>query len=263
MSNRRFAGFWTGLLILAVAALGGPALAQGEAAAYVVHGIPGADAGSDDPALPVDVLVDDALCLLRGFSFGEVAGPVMLAEGTYNIKILASSEETPCEGDLLIQADVPFAAGENASVVAHLTADGMPTASKFVNDVSMTEPGMSRLLAHHVAAAPMVDLAVRRDLPDSPGAVVTRFTNGDQAAAELRPGMWNVFVNEPGSNVILYGPIPVHLRPFTVHLTYAVGSVANGTFQLIEKRVLVKIKRQPQPRMLHHERAREQFHRGR
>jgi hypothetical protein len=95
----------------------------------VAHGIPGQDLGAD-PALPVDVLVNDSICLLEGFTFGEFAGPVELAPGTYNIKISLAS--TPaCSNPPVIEADVPFDAGEDATVIAHLSEAGDPTASKF------------------------------------------------------------------------------------------------------------------------------------
>jgi hypothetical protein len=96
----------------------------------VAHGIPGQDLGAD-PALPVDVLVNDSICLLEGFTFGEFAGPVELDPGTYNIKISLASPSDACSNPPVIEADVPFDAGEDATVIAHLSEAGDPTASKF------------------------------------------------------------------------------------------------------------------------------------
>jgi hypothetical protein len=198
---------------------------------YVVHGIPGFDLGLDANELPVDVLVDDALCLLEGFEFGQIEGPVPLSEGTYNFKISLANMDEPCSNDAVITADVPFEEGENATVIAHLTEDFAPTASKFMNDFSSTEPGRARLVAHHTAAAPTVDIDVRREaIRLSQGLTFEDVSNGDQAAEEVRPGEWNVNVLLPDTNVVAFGPTVVNLRPFTAYLVYAVGSLDNGTF---------------------------------
>ena len=53
--------------------------------------------------------------------------------------------------------DVPFSPGEIAVVVAHLTEDGVPRASKFLLDYSPAPDAQSRVTLHHVAAAPQVD----------------------------------------------------------------------------------------------------------
>jgi hypothetical protein len=210
---------------------------------YVIHGIPGFDLGLEDNSLPVDVLVDDALCLLEGFTFGTIVGPVPLAAGTYNFKISLANGDDPCSNDAVIEADVPFSEGENATVIAHLTEDFAPTASKFDNDFSSTMPGKARLIAHHTAAAPTVDVDVRRDAPlVSRGLTIEDFTNGDQVAAEIRPGEWNISVLLPDTNVIVFGPTLVELKPFTAYLVYAVGSLDNGTFGYIINAKYTKIK---------------------
>ncbi|MDY6834084.1 MAG: hypothetical protein SVY53_04710, partial [Chloroflexota bacterium] len=70
---------------------------------YVIHGINGSDL-SLDPALPVDVLVNDSICLLEGLTFQEVVGPVALDPGTYNIKIGLANSDNPCSNDPVIEA---------------------------------------------------------------------------------------------------------------------------------------------------------------
>ena len=53
---------------------------------------------------------------------------------------------------------VAVPAGANATVVAHLTADGKPALTPFVNDVSAVPAGQARVTVRHTAAAPAVDV---------------------------------------------------------------------------------------------------------
>jgi hypothetical protein len=91
----------------------GGAAATESASVRVAHGIPGQDLGLDQ-ALPVDVLVNDSICLLEGFTFGEFAGPVELDPGTYNIKISVADPASPCSDAPVVNADVMFEEGEDA-----------------------------------------------------------------------------------------------------------------------------------------------------
>jgi hypothetical protein len=199
---------------------------------FVVHGIPGEDLDLD-PELAVDVSVNGA-CALPNFTFGEIVGPLPFEQGAYDIAISLANEDLPCSNDPVIEAPgVEIMAGESYSIVAFLTEDGLPTAAVFVNDLSSTGRGKARLIAHHTAAAPGVDIAVRRDGPDSPGLDITAFFNGDQAAAEVRPGEWAVSIAPTGMEMPVFGPIVVELNPYTAYLVYAVGSVDTGSFTLL------------------------------
>jgi hypothetical protein len=195
-----------------------------EATVYVVHGIPG---------VLVDVEVVGVGCALPGFDFGDIAGPLSLPEATYNIKIRPANAMSPCSEAPVIDVNVPFTAGENVTIVAHLDDMGNPTASKFDNDFSPTGRGKARLIAHHTAYAPTVDIKVSRDGGNAPKLMVTDFSNGDQAVAETRPGEWFVSIMPAGDMTPVFGPIPVELKPFTAYRIYAVGDVAGGTFTVL------------------------------
>jgi hypothetical protein len=202
---------------------------------YVVHGIPGEDLAMD-PELPVDVFVNDAICLLEGFEFGEIVGPVTLDPGDYNVKISLANESDPCTNSAVIEADLTFETGKNYSVVAHLTEMGDPTGSLFENNVYPTGRGKARIIAHHTAAAPSVDVTVERNSdPGAPRIVVQNFTNPDQVAAEVRPGGWQVSIAPAMSFTPVFGPVEVTLKPFTAYLIYAVGSLSEETFTLLVK----------------------------
>lgn len=220
-------------LLMSVLALGLTAGATAQdATVRVIHGIPGQDIGPGvDAALPVDILVNDAICLLSGFTFGEVEGPFTLPEGTYDVKISLANTLDPCSNMAVVAAPVPLEAGENVSIIAHLTEDGMPTAAKFVNDVSPSADGTARVIAHHTAAAPAVDINVAFGFPRQ-NATIPNASNGAQAAAELPAGNLNVGFSPAGMRDVLFVRT-ARLRADLTYVAYAVGSLANGTFDLI------------------------------
>lgn len=226
-----------GLATLALALTVGPAAVSAQTSSVrVVHGIPGRDVSPAlDPALPVDVLVADSICLLEGFTFGEVAGPYTLPEGTYNVKVSVANTLEPCSGDPVIDADVPVAAGENASIVAHLADGGAPTASKFVNDVSTPMDGNARIIAHHVANAPVVDLLIPGRSSSMPLLWVPGVGNisgANQAAGEITATQAQISILPAGANRPVFTRI-VQARAGLVYTAYAVGSLTNGTFTVI------------------------------
>lgn len=203
---------------------------------YVGHGIPGKALGLTDNALPVDVLVNDAICLLQGFEFGEFVGPVELAAGTYNIKIILPDADptTECKGTTVIEADVPFAAGETSTVIAHLTVAGTLTASKFVNDVSASMPGYTRLTVRHVAQAPAVDVKLYRGWERGRMVgMIEDLENPEQAGPlNIRPGGYEAVILAANTDVVVLG-LPVELEPHKSYIVYAVGGLEPSTFTVL------------------------------
>lgn len=226
------------------------ASAQGSLTAYVVHGIPGDDLGFDR-ALPVDINVSGVGCAITGFAFGDRVGPIVLPAGTYDITVSLADEMNPCDGTAVIGLEgVVLPEGANGTIIAHRTADGSAgpgdllgvgiTATLFANDFAPTDPGTARLVAHHTAAAPSVDVVVSRDYsdPNAPGVTVPGFTNptaADEAMlsqinADFRPGDWEVALEIGGAAV--FGPDTLNLKPFTATYVYAVGTFPT-TFQYL------------------------------
>jgi hypothetical protein len=195
----------------------------------VIHGIEGSDLGLD-PHLPVDVSVEGVGCVLTGFTFGQISPRLELPAGSYDIEVRLSDGE--CTGDVAIRKEgVPFGAGENATVIAHLDADGSPDASKFTNDVS---PGHGRLALHHTAAAGAVDIAVYKVWWWFFKKVLSLagVTNGQSASEDVDPGTYYARIRPSGSNKKLFFdrvPVPRNTAVFV----YAVGTPSNGTFQVI------------------------------
>ena len=204
----------------------------GHATVYVIHGIQGTDLDLD-AALPVDVAVDGG-CLLQGFIYGQLAGPLSLAPGTYNIQIGLADAENPCSTPPVIEADVPFAEGEVAVVIAHLAADGTPTASKFLIDMSATDEGRSRITLHHTAAAPAVDIDLTGTVCDWQGSrAFEGVPNGGQGALTVPSGKWEASLLPAGGQAAVFGPQPLKIDSSRTYLIFAVGSLELDSLTLL------------------------------
>jgi uncharacterized surface protein with fasciclin (FAS1) repeats len=205
---------------------------DGNATVYVIHGIQGTDLDLD-AALPVDVAVDGG-CLLQGFTYGQIAGPLSLAPATYNIRIGLADAENPCSAPPVIEADVPFAAGEVAVVIAHLAADGSPTASKFLLDMSATDEGRSRVTLHHTAAAPAVDIDLTGTVCDWQGTKsFENVPNGAQGALTVPPGTWDISLLPAGGASAVLGPQRLAVDSTMAYTVFAVGSLDNDSLTLL------------------------------
>lgn len=214
------------LTLVMVLALGvtGVAGASSGASIYVVHGIPGAN------GFPVDVSVNGA-CALPGFVFGQRVGPLNLPAGSYSIAVHAPSDGNCGQPAAIGPVSLTFANGDNKTIIAHLTEAGAPIASVFTNDYSPTGRGKARIVAHHTAAAPSVDVVVARDYyGGGPRITVPGFSNGEQIKAEVRPGDTQLTLELGGAPV--YGPTTLTLKPFTAYDIYAVGTFPS-TFQYL------------------------------
>ncbi len=133
------------LLPLALAA--SPAQSAENATVSVLHAVPG---------LTVDVYANGEE-LIPDFEPGTLTDPLKLPAGTYDLTVFPAGEGP--DGDPAIEAnDVEVPAGANATVVAHLDANGDPMLSLFANDTSSVPAGQARLTVRHVAAAPAVDV---------------------------------------------------------------------------------------------------------
>src|SRR5215213_3070939 len=157
-----------GLVPLALAT---PAHAAENATVSVLHGVPG---------LTVDVYANGEE-LIPDFEPGTLTDPLKLPAGSYDLTVFPAGEGP--DGDPAIEAnDVEVPAGANATVVAHLDANGDPMLSLFANATSAVPAGKAKLTVRHVAAAPAVD--VRAD--EQP--VFEGLENPDEVSAEVPAG---------------------------------------------------------------------------
>jgi Domain of unknown function (DUF4397) len=217
--------FFSSLILVLALGLVSPVLAAfPNASVYVVHGINGTDLGLGK-SLPVDVFVNGAATPLENFTFGSFAGPLDLPSGKYEIEVRLSDPSI-----VAISTRVDLAVGENASIVAHLTEEGVPKLTKFVNDVRTTETaGNARLVVRHGASAPPVNVFLR----DSSGrySSLVNLVNANQLSTEVEAGSYDAFVVRSFKK--LAGPLALSLEASTAYFAYAVGSLRNSTFDVV------------------------------
>ena len=204
----------------AVFGTGGVASAADEASVTVVHGI---------PKTPVNVFVNGKITL-KNFQPGTVAGPLSLPAGSYKVTVFAAAN-TAGTGTPVISATAQVPAGANVTLAAHLTADGKPTITPFVNDVSKLAPGQARLIVRHTAAAPAVDVRAGGT------PVISDLTNPDQKVLNLPAATVKADVVLAGTSTVAIGPADVTLKEGTATIVYAIGSAQDKTLGLVVQTV--------------------------
>ena len=217
--------------LLAVQAWAQPAQAQ-DASVQVIHGINGTDLGFDE-ALPVDIAVDGA-CALPGVSFRDIARDVALPAGSYEIAVSLADAGTPCGGLLVVNSRVELAVFENATIIAHLNQGVSPTLTKVSNNVSPLGAHDTRLAVVHAAVAPPVDVRARPKRGSFRDSLfIDGLANGEQSFPSDAPaGSYQVRISPDGSFRSV-AQVDVRLDPQVAYTAFAVGSLANGTFELI------------------------------
>lgn len=211
-----------------------PVEPEGTSVVSILHGI----TVDGNESFPVDVWIEGLGCALPDFQFGDVFGPAEVPAGMVDVEIrLPDAEAGECGGPIALAVeDLPLLDGENSTVIAHLDADGGPTASKFVNDVSPAKRFEGRFAVHHTAAAPAVDIGLLKRF----FFFSYRFfsfdgvENGNAGARDLRAGSYGLDIAPAGGDPIFSDHFRVH-RDELVSI-YAVGGLADGTFQLLETR---------------------------
>lgn len=182
-----------------------------------VHGVPGLPE-------PVDVYADGIY--LFSFDFGESFGPAPFDTGTYLIEIKIGT-------DVILSGSAAIEEGKSYTAVAHLNEAGDAAfLTFFENEISPLRWRQARLHIHHLAAAPMVNAAIRRGAQRFWSKVeLVGLSNGDQATAiDISSGRHNVGLLAGGDEVFNTGAFRLHRGD--VLNVYAVG-VFPDTFQLI------------------------------
>ncbi len=206
------------LVPLALVAAGPAAAANAdsdEANVSVLHGVPG---------LTVDVYANGEE-LIPDFEPGTLNDALAIPAGSYDIAIFPDGEGP--DGDPAIEASgVEVPAGANATIVAHLTEDGEPTASVFVNDVSELAAGDARVTVRHTAAAPAVDVRVNGT------PTFEDLTNPNEASADVAAGTIEADVVLAGTEDVALGPADLELAEGTNTIVYAWGSAEDDNLEL-------------------------------
>ncbi|MEV4769958.1 DUF4397 domain-containing protein [Micromonospora humida] len=200
------------------AATTGPAYAASSKVS-VVHGI---------PDTPVDVYVNGKKTL-DNFKPGDVAGPLTLPEGEYDIALTKPGE--PVGSAILKVDDAEVPGGANISIAAHLGADGKPQITPFVNDTAKLAAGKARLIVRHTAAAPAVDVRAGGK------PVFEDLTNPKEAKADVDAGTVKADVVLAGTDTVAIGPADLNLKEGTATIVYAIGSAEAKNLDLVAQTI--------------------------
>jgi hypothetical protein len=196
--------------------------ATGTGTVTVVHGV---------PDLVVDVYVNGEITL-PGFEPKTVTEPLELPEGDYDIEIVPAGGSYPDEAVITGSAFLP--AGANASIVAHLAADGTPSLTTFVNDVSRISYVLSRVNVRHVAQAGAVDVRLfRRAFERWPVRTITDLSNPDEVQTAVLMGNFKATVAPARSKSPIFSTDYQYLKGGKSYIFYAIGNPANGSFDII------------------------------
>lgn len=208
-----------GIAAGAIAAIGlaVPAVATvpGTAQLSVLHGI---------PDTPVDVWVNGERTI-DDFQPGDLAGPLDLAGGTYEVAITAP-DAMDDSAPILGPVDLTLAAGSSYTAVAHLDAAGTPTVTPYTNDTSPVAAGEGRLTVRHTAAAPAVDILA------GGAPVVEDLVNAGEATLDLPAGNISAAVAAAGTTEPVIGPADVAVQEGALTVVYAWGSLEDDNLAL-------------------------------
>lgn len=200
----------TGSLVVLSAS---PALADGHTATVsVLHAV---------PDTPVDVYANGER-LIDDFQPGTLTDPLELPGGSYDLAVFPADAPDGSGTPLLSADGVQVPAGANATVVAHLTEQGQPALTPFVNDTSAVPAGQARLTVRHTAAAPAVDVRAGGQ------AVVSGLSNPNGETLTVPAGTVSADVVLAGTDTVAIGPADLSLAEGTSTIVYAWGSQDAG-----------------------------------
>jgi hypothetical protein len=180
----------------------------------VFHGVPG---------LTVDVYANGER-LLGDFKPGTVTKPQALDAGTYDIQVFEAGQGP--DGTPAVQKSIKVPEGANATIAAHLSADGKPQLTSFVNDTSTVDAGKARLTVRHVAAAPAVDVRAGGQ------PVFEGLTNPNQESTVVDAGTVSADVTLAGTDTVAIGPADLNLKEGSDNIAYAWGSANDKNLAL-------------------------------
>lgn len=212
-----------------------PAMAQ-PGRVVIVHGVPGGAVGAAAD-LPVDVSVNGA-CALPNFRYKQIVGPLALPAGTLSVAVHPANPSRPCGLPAIIgPANITINPNEDAAIIAHLTATGAPTASKYTVDLSPTVNNKARVHVFHTAAAPAVDvyLGAEFNVLGQTAFLLRQFVNNEQAVVTAPAAPWNLAVTVANSASPVIGPAVVRLMENSAYLFFVVGSPSSNTLDVIVK----------------------------
>ncbi len=208
------------VLALTIIPAAGAVAQSGEGQVTVVHGV---------PDLLVDVYVNGDLTI-EDFEFGDVAGPLTLPAGSYDLEVYPADAD-PASSDPALAGSTDLPAGAYATIAAYLQEGGAPTLGVFVENNSNTAAGNARITARHLADFGAVDILA------NDGAVWEGVTNGVGADTEVPADTYNIKITAAGDANTVAFDADLPLAEGTNTIAYAIGSVAGGSFQVVSQTI--------------------------
>ncbi len=180
---------------------------------FLIHGMP-------DAVFEVQVGPDRRL---KGLRFGQF----------YNLRAFAGT--TLSFGFKLLETGEPVAATEgylvpddrSSSLVVHHAADGSGALTAFENRLDPLEPGMSRLVVRHLAAAEPFDVLIDGE------QALTGIEHGWEESIELPEGDVSVSLVTAGGDDAVVDPVEISLTAGDRIVVYGFGSVDDETLAIV------------------------------
>jgi hypothetical protein len=205
---------------LSAAAVGGAAAAS---RIFIVHGVPG---------VPVDVYASVAgapippTATVAGFQPKQVVA-VAAPAGQFDIRIYPAGANPLASSPVIQALGAVIPDNVDLSIVAHLDGQGMPTATVYQNDDGPVAAGFARVSVRHTAAAPAVALTAG----GVPKLALSNPFFGDLEVPAGVPIPLQLVV--PFSSTAITPQVPLAFASGRRYFVYAIGSVAQGTFDFI------------------------------
>jgi Domain of unknown function (DUF4397) len=190
---------------------------------------PGAGAKEDQASLSFvhglpDVVADlsiDGDVVTSPTELGQVTDPITVAPGTHDVQVLDG------DGGVLLESEVELAAGDDITLVAHLTPDGGTQLSRFTNDVTPIPAGQARVVLRHTAAAPAVD-GFGNGQP-----VVLDMAVEDQEELLLPPDTYELSLAPTGTGEVIASPGSLTVRAGSAYFVHVVGTIEPLALDLV------------------------------
>jgi Domain of unknown function (DUF4397) len=211
-------------------------LAADNAYLYVLQGIPGRDyTAATDPVFPVDILINGDICYEHGLTYGDIAGPLTLAPGSYSVNVSVADSLAPCSNSTtpLVEKTISLGAGKNVSAVVALSQAGTPTLLTFTNNFAAVTAGKVRVLLAQAVDVPTVQVILQNKTTLTSNTYTVK--SGALLDVNLPAAEYSVQVNQ--GTVRLVSTSLFTLQSQTVLLLYAVGKASNSTVTLPSRMV--------------------------
>ena len=196
--------------------------AEAASRVFVIHGIPG---------VPVDVYASVAGQAVPSNPTIPSFQPKQIVEvqagpGRFDIRIFArgANPQTATPVIQVLGATIPD--NVELSILAHLDANGAPTATVYRNDNSPVQQGWARVSVRHAATAPAVQLVAG-------GVPKLALTNPYFGDLEVPATTIPLQLQVPFAGTAITPVASLNFASGTRYFVYAIGSVAGGTFDFI------------------------------